>query len=202
MPEILKDFLLAVGGGATVLIAILTVFKSMFLKVFEKGIDSSFEKSLERFRNKLLRSTTAFELLLQREMDFYEKVNPVFGELIVVIQDLPYYLNTQEECDRTAQCESFRANFLRYLEIIKLLKNEGLVHQSYIPQNIFSSTTTVVKMMQDDINFWNETAKALFDGQHDEIDLTKAEKTSNEVLMSIAAVEFMIKKRLDELSGV
>lgn len=202
MPELLKDFLLAVGGGTTVLIAVLTIFKSMFLKVFEKGIDSSFEKSLERFRNKLLRSTSAFELLLQREMGFYEKVSPIFAELIVVIQDLPYYLNTQEEGDHTAQCEDFRKTFLRYLEIVKLLKNECLIHQAYIPQSIFSATSDIVKFMQADMNVWNESIKFLFDGKHDEVDHAKSEQMSNGVLMSIATTEFLIKKRLSELSGI
>ena len=45
--DILKDFLVAVGGGATALIALLTIFKSMFMKFFEKGIDTTFDKKLK-----------------------------------------------------------------------------------------------------------------------------------------------------------
>ena len=52
MPDWLSDLVLAVGGGSVVLIGILTVFKKLFIKFFETGIESSFEKNIEKFKNK------------------------------------------------------------------------------------------------------------------------------------------------------
>ena len=66
MPEWLKDIIIALGGSTVVLITMLTVFKGLIIKFFETGIESSFEKSLERFKNKLERSTRAYEILLDR----------------------------------------------------------------------------------------------------------------------------------------
>ena len=92
MPEWLKDFLVAVGGGTVVLVGILTIFKNLFFKLFETGIESSFEKSLEKYRKKLSRSNKAYEILLDREMRFYERIEPIFAELIPLLHDLTYNL--------------------------------------------------------------------------------------------------------------
>ena len=53
MPEWLESLLTAIGGGTVVLVGVLTIFKGLLIKLFETGIESSFEKNLEKFRNKL-----------------------------------------------------------------------------------------------------------------------------------------------------
>ena len=81
MPEWLKDLLVAIGGGSVVLIGILTIFKQLFLKLFETGIEVSFEKNMEKYRNKLSRSTKAYEILLDKELGFYNVLDPYFATL-------------------------------------------------------------------------------------------------------------------------
>ena len=111
MPEWLEHLLTAVGGGTVVLVGILTIFKGLIVKLFETGIESSFEKNLEKFRNKLERSTKAYEILLEREMRFYEKLEPITAELVPLEHDLLYYLKRYEETEREKQCEAFREHF-------------------------------------------------------------------------------------------
>ena len=67
MPEWLESLIVAIGGGTVVLIGVLTIFKGLLIKLFEIGIESSLEKNLEKFKNKLERSTKAYEILLNRE---------------------------------------------------------------------------------------------------------------------------------------
>lgn len=74
MLEWVRGFVIALGGGTVVLIGMLTICKGLFIKFFESEIESSFEKSLERFKNKMERSTRAYEILLDREMRFYERI--------------------------------------------------------------------------------------------------------------------------------
>ena len=116
IPEWLKNMLAAIGGGTVVLVGVLTVFKGLLVKLFETGIESSFEKKLEKFKNNLKRSTTAYEILLDREMRFYEKIDPITAELVPLEHDLLYYLKYNEEGDRAKQSETFRAYFKRYCE--------------------------------------------------------------------------------------
>lgn len=200
MPEWIKDLIVAVGGGTVVLVGILTIFKNLFLKLFETGIESSFEKNLEKYRNKLSRSTKAFEILLDREMRFYERMEPLYAELIPLQQDLIYYAKRDEEVEHTVECEAFRTHFIRYAELIKEIKNEILIHQSYIPQNIFTASTVVVGQMQADLQFWLEVGKAQIDSKYDSIDYKKSQEKIDIVLKNIAEAQLAIKKRLEELS--
>ena len=50
MPEWIKDILMAIGGGSVVLIGILTIFKQLFIKSFETGIETVFQKNMEKYR--------------------------------------------------------------------------------------------------------------------------------------------------------
>lgn len=200
MPEWLKSLLAAVGGGTVVLVGILTIFKGLLVKLFETGIESSFEKNLEKYRNKLSRSTKAFEILLDREMRFYERMEPLYAELIPLQQDLIYYAKRDEEIEHAVECEEFRKHFLRYAELIKEIKNEILTHQSYIPQNIFIASTAVVKQMQSDLEFWYDVAKVQAKSEYDKINYNAGQGKIDVILGKIVDAQLAIKNRLEELS--
>lgn len=202
MPEWLKDFLVAVGGGTVVLVGILTIFKKIFFKFLETGIDSSFEKNLVKYRNKLSRSDKAYEILLDREMRFYEKIEPIFAELIPLLHDLTYNLKKDKLVDREKQIENYRELFERYVILIKTIKNETLLHQSYIPKSVFMSSSSIVQQMEDNVKFWYDMAMLLFAGEYDKIDYNTGEKNIDAVLKNLAATELSIKNRLNELSDL
>lgn len=201
MPEWIKDFLLAVGGGSVVLVGILTIFKNAFIKLVDVGIETSFSKSLEKYRNRLMRTTRAYEILLDREMRFYEKLEPIFAELIPLVQDLSYYMEQCQGEERKANCEDFKKCLERYMDLILSLKNEILLHQSYIPNEVFLSSTAIVKLMQDDLDFWCDTAKLVFGNECDKIDFEQCKQKGNALLQLIATAETYIKRRLCKLSG-
>lgn len=201
MSEWLQSLLAAVGGGTVVLVGIFTIFKGVLLKLFETGIESSFQTSFEKFKNNLERSTKAYEILLAREMRFYEKLEPITSELIPLEHDLLYYLKYDKRLDKKAQREDFRENFNRYCELTIELKNEILIHQSYIPQELFSAYAAVVKQMQDDMPLWSDMAKLLFEDEYDKIDYQKCESAIDILLKLLALAETMVRKRLKTLSG-
>lgn len=201
MPEWLGSLLTAIGGGTVVLVGVLTIFKGLLIKLFETGIESSFEKNLEKFKNNLVRSTKAYEILLDREMRFYGKLEPITAELVPLAHDLLYYLKCDEEADREKNCEAFREHFRRYRELVVELKHENLIHQSYTPQEVMSAYTSVVKQMQDDIPLWRDMSKHLLAGEYDKIDYDRCEVAVDEFLMCLAIAETKVRKRLKELSG-
>lgn len=158
------------------MVGVLTIFKNLLIKLFETGIESSFEKNLEKYKNNLSRSTQAYEILLDREMRFYERIEPIFAELVPLEHDLLYYLKKDEIVDRKDGCEAFRKYFGRYTELIKTLKNETLIHQSYIPGSVFSASTAVVAQMQEDVSYWFEMCQLLFAGEYEKIDYKKVKR--------------------------
>lgn len=177
----------------------MTIFKKLFLKLFETGIESSFEKELEKYRNKLSRADRSFEILLEREMHYYEKIEPIFAEVVPLEHDLFECLKTDEEHEREVKCEAFKEYFGKYTELTRTLKNEVLLHQAYIPKTVFIESTAVVVQMQDDSDYWFDMAKCLFAGEYGKIDYKKGEKTVEMLLVKLAKMETSIKNRLKEL---
>lgn len=202
MPEVIRDLIIAAGGGATVVIGIFTVFKGLMIKLFEKGIESSFEKSLVKFKNNIERSTRAYDILLNREMRFYEKLEPIIAELVPLEHDLLYYLQDDNNIDRKSQCESSREKFKRYSKLIIDLKNESLIHQSYIPEDVFHAFSSIVNQMQNDLDFWFEGTEHLFAGEYDKIDYNKGEAVINRLLAKLTIAQTLVRSRLEKLSGV
>lgn len=200
--DILKDVLVAIGGGTVALIGVLTIFKNLFLKVMEKGIDITFDKKIEKYKNVLTRTTTAYEILLNKELDFYAKVDPLYAELVVLVQDLVYYSNYENDIDEIRRKEQYKKHVIRYLELIKEIKNESLIYQSYIPSKIFNATTEIIKTMQNDMAHWCEIAKIMYDESDGINDIKKSEEFCQNTLMLIAMCETFTKNRLKELSTV
>ena len=201
MPEWLEYLLTAVGGGTVVLVGTLTIFKGLLIKLFETGIESSFEKNLEKFRNKLERSTKAYEILLEREMRFYDHLDPIIAQLIPLLRDLEDSSRYDPTSNREEQCDDFRKYFLQYCELLKQLKNEALLHQAYLSIEMFTAVTGVVKLMQDGLLYWRDIATALSNGEYDKIDSEKNEQLGDELRSQICRVEVLIQDRLRQLSG-
>lgn len=199
--EFFEKLLIAIGGGATALLAALTIFKSMFLKVFDKAIGTTFDKNIEKYRNKLNRTTIAYELLLNKELNFYERLGPHMATLIPLAQDLVNYAKDDSEHEQSYKHKKFCENLFTYINIIPKLKSDVLFGQPYIPQNVWTEVTSLIGEMQNNLEFWKETEKALRRLNEIPINERKAEEISDSILHQIAAIQTDMKMRLTELSG-
>ncbi len=200
MPEWLKELIAAIGGGSVVLVGLLTIFKNLFIKYFETGIESSFEKNIEKYRNKLSRSTRAYEILLDKEFSYYSSLDPYLAKLVPLIQDLVYYSDCSQQMEEDNRKSRYKEKMLEYLEMIPKIKNDVVLYQPYIPNDIFVEVTQLVKTSQDNIHFWHEIANKLFYEPNASIDTQKAERISESVLKQIGKIEMVIKRRLSQLS--
>ena len=169
MPEWLKSILAAFGGGTVVLVGMMTIFKGLFIKFFESSIESSFEKNIEKFKNKLERSTRAYEILLDREMRFYENLDPITARLVPLMHDLRYFLKKRDRTTNKPDYENLDECFKTYGELIIELKKEYLVHQTYIPQTIFNAYASVTKQMQEDLSWWFDMRDFLLAEEYEKI---------------------------------
>ncbi len=201
MPEWVKELLIAIGGGATVTIVLLTILKSIVSKIVDKAIDTSFEKSTIKFSNKLERTTKAYEILLKKEFDYYEKVDPYMATLVPLVQDLAYWATKSQEGDPNTAKEKYRDLLLKYLKMIPEIKNDSVLFQPYVPVGIFEAVTVLLKNMQADLQFLELEGEILFGKTEGEIDTDKLKEISDKVLMSVALIEARVKNRLTELSG-
>lgn len=200
MPEWLESLLTAVGGGTVVLVGVLTIFKGLLIKLFETGMETSFEKSLEKYRNKLSRSTKAFEILLEKEFEYYGSLDSHLATLVPLVQDLVYYSDMSNEMELSFRQIHYKEDVLRYLKIIPEIKNNSVLYQPYIPVQIFAEVSHLLGAMQNNMDFWNHAGNVIFQESEEAIDLKKAREISDSILLHIADIEVAIKKRLTELS--
>lgn len=201
MPEWVKELLIAIGGGATVTIALLTILKSIVSKIVDKAIDTSFEKSTIKFSNKLERTTKAYEILLKKEFDYYEKVDPYMAALVPLVQDLVYWALESREGHSDNAKEKYREHLLEYLKMIPEIKNDSVLFQPYVPEEIFDAVAVLLKNMQADLQFLKLAGEIIFGKAEGEIDTDKLKEISDNVLMSVALIETRVKNRLTDLSN-
>ena len=201
MPEWIRELVIAIGGGATVAFALLTILKSIVLKIADKAIDTSFEKSTLKLSNKLERTTRAYEILLKKEFEYYERIDPYMAMLVPLVQDLEYWATKSQEGDYDKAKEMFREQLLEYIDMIPKIKNDSVLFQPYIPESVFDAVAMLVKNMQADLQFLKLVCGILFGETEGEIDTDKLKEISGKVLKSIALIETIIKNRLVELTG-
>ena len=201
MPEWIKELLIAIGGGATVTVALLTILKSIVSKIVDKAIDTSFEKSTIKFTNKLERTTKAYEILLRKEFDYYEKIDPYMATLVPLVQDLEYWATKSREDDSDNAKEKYREHLLEYLKMIPEIKNDSVLFQPYMPVDVFNAVALLLENMQSDMQYLGFVGEVLYEKTDGEIDTNKLKDIRDKVLMSVALIETRVKKRLTELSG-
>lgn len=200
MDEFINNIILVFGGGAAVLVGAFTIFKDLIIKYLEGSIESTFNKKMEQYRNSLYRSTKAYEIILNRELQYYEQLNLHLAELIPLVQDLVYYLKPNEYKNQIEQFEAYKKMYLRYLDLLLLLKNESLIFHLYTTKEIFQEVTSVIIQMQDDKHFWSEQGLLLNDKESLEINFEECECQKDTLLRLIASVQVAVFKRLKDIS--
>ena len=200
MPEWLKELIIAIGGGATATISILLIVKSLLSKIIDKTIETSFEKSTIKFTNKLERSTKAYEMLLNKEFEFYGKIDPYMATLVPLVQDLEFWLQKHEEEKTDNTKANYKECLLKYLEAIPNLKNDSILYQPYIPVEVFNSITSLIAHMQDNLKMLGNYGEIIFEKKEGNLDFDKMKVFVEGELKLIALIETLIKARLIELT--
>ena len=200
MPEWLKELIIAIGGGATATISILLIVKSLLSKIIDKTIETSFEKSTIKFTNKLERSTKAYEMLLNKEFEFYGKIDPYMATLVPLVQDLEFWLQKHEEEKTDNAKAKYKECLLKYLETVPVLKNDLILYQPYIPVEVFNSVTLLITHMQDNMEMLGSYGEFIFETREGKVDFDKMKVFVEEELKLIALIETIIKARLIELT--
>ena len=197
MPEWIKEIIIAIGGGATVAVGLLAVFKSLFVKFVESTIDASFEKSTIKLTNKLERSTKAYEILLRKELDCYERMDPHIAALVPIVQDFEFWATSS---DKSAE-ENFKDGLLEYIRITKDIKSTVLLYQPYIPNAIFDAVSSLLKVMQENVQYYYDSVKILHGEKDGKIDVAKLKEIRESIISAIIVMEIEIKTRLTELTN-
>ena len=201
MPEWIKDIIVAMGGGSIALLGILPLFKQLVIKSCETGIETIFQKNIEKYREQLSRSSRSYDMILNKEMDFYEKVDSIFAELVPLVHSIKRCFDNEEhyESEKNAQC--FWIYLKQYSELYDKLKTTILIHQAYIPEGILLSYTTLAKTMYDDTISLLELGKTTFD-EGNKVDEKMLQSMYDNFMNVLVIPSALVKERLQTLSSV
>lgn len=86
-----KRVSIAIGGGSIAILGVVVIIRFIAKTLIEKTVETAFEKSTIILTNQLQRSTKAYELLLNKELEYYGKFDPQLATLVPLVQDLVYY---------------------------------------------------------------------------------------------------------------
>ena len=196
METFFKDLLIELGGTISIIIACLLFFKNILKKYIDTIIESSADKSIEKLKNKYSRTLTAYDILLKKEFEYYEKIDYIFADLIVDIQDFKSSTINEFGFDIA------KSTGLKLLETIINLKKFSLLYQSYIPDNIFNYSMSIIEELQGNCDLISDSLKLLGDKQEDKLNLNAIKDFTSKILLLIANTEVSIKTRLQDLSNV
>ena len=185
-------------GNAVVLIVLMPFFKGILKHFFETIIKSVYEKNLEQFKDNLYRSTRAYELLLDREMKFYDEIHEDMVELARLQYELRASLDRDSKLNTSI--DEFIQQYKKYTELFISIKNKVLVNRLYIPKEIIESFLEFIRQIEINHNLWFEVAEIILNDRYDSINKTECEKMINSFIVSLEKTQEKIFKHLKKIS--
>lgn len=196
--EIGKQVLAYFGGISVVVFLTIRFCKQLIEKLIHTQIEKSAEKELEKVKNNLARNMSAYEILLQKEFEYYAHIDEMYAKIIVDVQDIYWYALEANDVDFAYRCKKLKKISCRTLKKIPELKNYNLMYQVYVPVEIFDATGNVVIALQEGCGIIAETVANFFNKE--EIDKDVLQKYKEDILCKIAFSSAIIRSRLERLS--
>lgn len=185
-------------GNAVVLIVLMPFFKGILKHFFETIIKSVYEKNLEQFKDNLYRSTRAYELLLDREMKFYDEIHEDMVELARLQYELRASLDRDSKLNTSI--DEFIQQYKKYTELFISIKNKVLVNRLYIPKEIIESFLEFIRQIEINHKFWFEIAGIILNDRYDSINKADCEKMINSFIFSLEKTQEKIFNHLKKIS--
>ena len=192
--------------GSIFFILLLILCGCIFLikKVVSLTIETIFSdnssKKMQSHINILNRRTMAYEILLKKELEYYENINDFISEIVVLIQDVCWNYSQIDKTSDIKEKEKYRQasadNFKNLLKIIPKTKKDLLVFKNYSVVEITNEHTNLVCYLQENTENITEILKEKYTKKSEEI----LKNITNEVLQLSALLSAVIQVRQRELS--
>ena len=183
---------LVLGASVVVIMSIPLFVKRAVETYAEKVVGNVFEKRIEKYKAELSRATMAREVMLEREMAFYDQI----AELVPLIQDVRDDLTewpfTKEKRDR----------FVRIPELSIEMKDVSLRYEAYVPTDVWAAFNQLVVELQSQCGQWLDFAKKI--SSENEVDVEGkdvAGRMCDGVLSLVGTVRVRQADYLKSISG-
>lgn len=187
---------LILGASVIVIMSIPLFVKRAVETYAEKAVGSVFEKKIEKYKAELSRAAMAREVMLKREMAFYDMIDKQIAILVPLIQDV------RDDLTEWPFTEEKRNRFARIPELSIEMKDVSLRYEAYVPTDIWAAFNKLVVELQLQCGQWLDFAKKI--SSENEIDAEGkdvAERMCDTVLSLVETVRVRQADYLRSISG-
>lgn len=189
------EFIKEYGISITIFILIIIFIVLVLIIVVKQQISSTMQKTIIKVQNRIDRKTKAYNLILEKEFEFYNNINDVFSELVIDIQDIAGYAGMIDVVVNKLMFETIE----RTKNNLFKLKSLDINYNVYIPKNIWIELGKLCKDLQPSIliilqNFNNKM-------ENKDIEISKLEEIRENIIRDIVIINISIDQRLKVLSN-
>lgn len=186
-----------VPGVLAVLIVSIPLFVKRAVEAYaDKAVGNIFEKQLEKYKAELSRATMAREVMLGREMAFYDKIDAQIAELVPLIQD------ARDDLTERPFTKEKRDRLVRIPGLVVEMKDVSLRYEAYVSTDIWIAFNELVVELQSQCGRWLDFAKKI--SSENEVDAEgegAAEQMCDRVLSLVKLVRMRQADYLKSISG-
>lgn len=187
---------LVLGASVVVIMSIPLFVKRAVETYAEKVVGNVFEKRIEKYKAELSRATMAREVMLEREMAFYDIIDEQIAELVPLIQDV------RDDLTERPFTKEKRDRFVRIPELSIEMKDVSLRYEAYVPTDVWAAFNQLVVELQLQCGQWLDFAKKI--SSENEVDVEGkdvAGRMCDRVLSLVGTVRVRQADYLKSISG-
>lgn len=176
------------------------LIKKIVSLTIEKMFSDSSSKKMQAHINILNRRTMAYEILVKKELEYYENINDFISEIVVLIQDVYWNYSQVDKTSDSTEKEKYKQgtvdNFTNLLKLIPKTKKDLLVFKNYSVVDVTNAHTNIVCYVQENSEKIAKIIKEKHTKNNDEV----LKNITNELLQLSALLSAVIQVRQKELS--
>lgn len=193
--------------GPLVLILLLVIVGLIFLikhivsTTIYAMINEDSSKKIQSHINQLNRRTIAYELLLKKELLYYENILEFISVVVVSIQDVCWNYNQYGSVKDINEKNKYKnqsiENFQNILKLIPASKKDNIIYENYSSSNISKIHSNLICYIQDNAE---QIVKILRKKKYYVSDYDIMNKISQGMLELCALLSAIIHQKHEELS--
>lgn len=184
-----------------VIIGLILLIKHIVSKTIDNVLNENSSKKIQLHINQLNRRTIAYELLLKKELLYYENILEFISVVVVSIQDVCWnykeYGYDRDVKDKNKYKSQSIENFQNILRLIPSTKKDNLIYENYSSHDISKIHSNLICYIQDNSE---QIVKILGKKKYYVRDYDIMNTISQEMLEKCALLSTMIHLKHEELS--
>lgn len=158
-------------------------------------------KQIQNHINTLNRKRMAYDILLKKELEYYEKISEYISDLVVQIQDVEWNYNQTLKSKNKEEKEKYNKwaidNLKSILENIPGTKKDTIIYQNYADENIWASHSEIISFIQNKSEI---LVDILLKNNKSSKNTTLISDITKEVLLMASTTMVLIQTRQKKLS--